>query len=94
VCTHTWSAALGLPNASDLFRLVNHAARCACVRVGWGATCAGTDDASRTPYWIVKNSWGAQWGEGGYFRILRGSEQAGGECAIESLTVSAIPVLH
>ena len=31
--------------------------------VGWGTTPAGL------PYWEVRNSWGTQWGDGGYFKF-------------------------
>lgn len=37
------------------------------------------------PYWIVKNSWGTEWGENGFFRIRRGTD----ECAIESIAVGS-----
>lgn len=40
----------------------------------------GTDGGQK--YWKVKNSWGTDHGEEGYWRIERGSSETGGECGI------------
>ena len=42
--------------------------------VGYGIEGSG-DDA--VPYWICRNCWGTSWGEEGYFRIIRGSDECG-----------------
>jgi len=47
--------------------------------LGWGVE-------NGTPYWIVANSWNSDWGEGGFFRILRGSD----ECGIEDYAVAGM----
>ncbi|VDQ03397.1 unnamed protein product [Trichobilharzia regenti] len=56
------------------FELTNHAV----LLIGYGV-----DQDTNLPYWNIKNSWGGQWGENGFFRILRGSD----ECGVESLAV-------
>jgi len=44
---------------------------------GHAVLIVGYDDVEHA--WIVKNSWGASWGEDGYFRILWGDSGMGGE---------------
>ncbi|XP_074656001.1 cathepsin B-like isoform X1 [Tubulanus polymorphus] len=48
--------------------------------LGWGV-----EDG--TPYWLVANSWNPDWGDKGFFKIIRGKD----ECGIESQVCAGIP---
>lgn len=48
--------------------------------LGWGVE-------NGTPYWLVANSWNEDWGDQGFFKILRGND----ECGIEDSIVAGVP---
>lgn len=61
-----------IPGVLNKWQHTNHAVVC----VGWGV-----DKETDTKYWILKNTWSDTWGETGYFKIRRGTD----ECAVESM---------
>lgn len=48
--------------------------------LGWGVD-------NGTPYWLIANSWNTDWGNNGFFKILRGQDH----CGIESSISAGIP---
>mmetsp|Transcript_9359 Transcript_9359/g.16081 ORF Transcript_9359/g.16081 Transcript_9359/m.16081 type:complete len:356 (+) Transcript_9359:105-1172(+) len=54
-------------------------------QVNHGVLAVGMNTKDANPFYIVKNSWGAQWGEKGYIRLaLNKAPTSGGQCEIAS----------
>jgi len=60
--------------------------QCSQVQLDHAIIIVGFDtDPTVGDYWIVRNSWGAAWGEAGYFRIVRGVNACGLAAAVSDI---------
>ena len=59
---------------------------CTNRQINHGVLAVGFNDENVPPYWIIKNSWGTSWGEEGYIRVAKGSNQ----CLVNQYITTAI----
>jgi cathepsin B len=55
----------------------------AVIMVGWG-------EENGVPYWLLQNSWGPEWGDNGYFKIIR-DDDVTKSCSITQYVDTALP---
>lgn len=72
----------GIIDSTTCLSEINHGV----TGIGFGVSATGKE------YWIVRNSWGTQWGENGYVRIAANEPDQGdsGICGVLSSPYTAV----
>lgn len=70
----------GVVDQPECERATNHAV----LVVGYGTEVYGANGTKSIDYWLVKNSWGASWGDRGYVKMARNRDN---QCGIASCAV-------
>lgn len=82
------ASAMYVPGDFGLYTsgVYDNTAECKKSKAASGMAVVGFDRADATPYFLLKNTWGANWGEQGYARIALGK---GDPCKLASWTTFA-----
>jgi len=76
----SYSSGVYVPAEDDCPNLEKTGINHCMLAVGWGEELV---NGEMTPYWIIKNSWGSEWGDNGFFKVIRGVNACGVEGNIQ-----------